>query len=113
MSRHDWELFDFARKARCKICGMVANAGGPALFGVCIGQPREIPPFPPALQRAKDEASEWRAIATSRQAALDAAAKRIAALEAECESLSRQLRSREINAEPVVTRPAWRWSPLL
>lgn len=41
------------------------------------------------------------------------AQKTIANLEAEVESLSRQLRSREINAETVSTGKRWRWSPLL
>lgn len=46
------------------------------------------PPFPPAL------------------AALEA---KVAKLEAENESLSRQLRSRDLNREPVATKPVFRW----
>lgn len=38
---------------------------------------------------------------------------KIARLEAENESLSRQLRSRAINAEPASSGKVWRWSPLV
>ena len=44
---------------------------------------------------------------------LDAARAKIARLEAENESLSRQLRSREINKEPTSTGKRWRWSPMV
>lgn len=66
-----------------------------------------------ALRWQADRTTQWHQIAESRQAALDCAAKTIANLEAEVESLSRQLRSREINAETVSTGKRWRWSPLL
>lgn len=38
---------------------------------------------------------------------------KIARLEAENESLSRQLRSRELNKEPATGGKVWRWSPLV
>lgn len=47
------------------------------------------------------------------RAAVDHAKKRIASLEAENESLSRQLRSRELNKEPASAGKVWRWSPMV
>lgn len=49
-------------------------------------------------------------IIPEKEAALNA---KIARLEAENESLSRQLRSRAINAEPASSGKVWRWSPLV
>lgn len=47
---------------------------------------------------------------SARAAELEA---KIAKLEAENESLSRQLRSRKINEKPVSTGKLWRWSPMI
>lgn len=49
-------------------------------------------------------------ICSDREAMLNG---KIARLEAENESLSRQLRSRELNKEPATGGKVWRWSPLV
>ena len=67
-----------------------------------------------ALRRQAGRTNEWHQIANSHKAALDCAQKTIANLEAEVESLARQLRSREINRDDVSEpKPPFRWSPLL
>lgn len=65
------------------------------------------------IDTANTYAKEACGIVGNAQAALDEATKRIARLEAENESLSRQLRSRKLNSEPVTTGKKWRWSPSL
>lgn len=65
------------------------------------------------VDTANTYAKEACGIVGNAQAALDDATKRIARLEAENESLSRQLRSRALNSEPVTTGKPWRWSPMV
>lgn len=65
------------------------------------------------VDTANTYAKEACGIVGNAQAALDEATKRIARLEAENESLSRQLRSRALNSEPVTTGKPWRWSPMV
>ena len=65
------------------------------------------------VDTANTYAKEACGIVGNAQAALDEAKQRITRLEAENESLSRQLRSRAINAEPASSGKVWRWSPLV
>jgi hypothetical protein len=65
------------------------------------------------VDTANTYAKEACAVVGEVRAAVDHVKKRIASLEAENESLSRQLRSRALNSEPVATGKKWRWSPMV
>lgn len=92
---------------------LTANRSKNADVEMCEILGRQLRASMATTKRANDSEAEWRTIAEARQVALEAAAKSIQALEAEVESLSRQLRSRAVNAEPVSTGKRWRWSPLV